>query len=131
VLYYGTGVVGNIFSILMTDRPCISSKFIPNLDIGSLSLFLLSLKLEHDLFKADNYKNYENYHQSVGLYFYKGAVYCFLVYHYTSYEDFTNFYMFLGGILVLVLSQFTGSLSLLPTTVLGVGVFLQYRAPSF
>lgn len=26
VMYYGMGVVGNVFSVLMTDRPCISSK---------------------------------------------------------------------------------------------------------
>ena len=58
VLYYGTGVIGNILSIVMVDDPVISSTVWSYLDVGSLSLFLLSLKLEFDLFKNENYKNY-------------------------------------------------------------------------
>jgi|JI6StandDraft_1071083.scaffolds.fasta_scaffold17541_6 membrane associated rhomboid family serine protease len=132
ILYYGTGVVGNLFSILMTDNPIVSSTLHSYLDVGSFSLFIMSLALEYRLFKTDLYKDYENYRQPVGLFLYKGAIYCFLVYHYTAYEDYANFYMFLGGVLVTLFAQFTSSsVVIAPMVVLGGLAFLQYREPSF
>lgn len=131
ILYYGTGVVGNLFSMLMTDSSVVSSNFLSYADVGSFSLFLLSLALEYRLFRTDLYKDYENYRQPIGLFLYKGAIYCFLVYHYTAYEDYANFYMFLGGMLVVVLVQLAGSVSLVPVVALGCATFLLYREPSF
>jgi hypothetical protein len=93
ILYYGTGVIGNIFSIMMTDNPVVSSTRTNNVDIGSFSLLVLSLILEYRIFRADLYKNYENYRQPIKLSLYKGAIYCFLAYHYTAYEDLANFYI--------------------------------------
>jgi hypothetical protein len=129
ILYYGTGVVGNIFSIMMTDNPVISSTPLTNADVGSFSLFVLSLILEYRIFRTDAYKEFENYRQPLGLFFYKGAIYCFLVYHYTAYEDFANFYMFLGGIIVILMEQMATSISIIPLVVLGTCLFLQYRSP--
>jgi hypothetical protein len=129
ILYYGTGVIGNIFSIMMTDNPVISSNSLTNVDVGSLSLFVLSLILEYRIFRTDMYKEYENYRQPTGLFLYKGAIYCFLVYHYTAYEDFANFYMFLGGVIVILMEQMATSISIIPMVVLGTCLFLQYRSP--
>jgi hypothetical protein len=129
ILYYGTGVIGNIFSIMMTDNPVVSSTRTNNVDIGSFSLLVLSLILEYRIFRADLYKNYENYRQPIKLSLYKGAIYCFLAYHYTAYEDLANFYMFLGGIIVVLMEQTATSISIISLVVLGKCLLLQYRSP--
>lgn len=131
ILYYGTGAIGNIFSMFMSDNPVVSSTLHINADIGSFSLFLLSLALEYRLFRTDLYKDYENYRQPIGLFLYKGAIYCFLVYHYTTYEEYANYYMFLGGVVGVLAAQLRGSISIAPIVAGGAALFLHYRQPSF
>lgn len=95
--YFGCGCLGNILHILISKESSISN-------IGALGLFALSLKIEYQSFKSDDYIEYENYNQSAGLYLYKFVLFSIVVYSLINGGLFISFYMYVGGLLFVVLT---------------------------